>query len=653
MQQYPKQSYLVISLIGLSLTTTSSADLWVNEKLPMVLTPARLKQNRSEVPASVSVIDRAMISASGLREIPELFRLIPGTSVGARDGWNYVVSYHGTNYRDSRRMQVLIDGRSIYQAGLATVDWNDIPITIEDIERIEIVRGPATATYGANAYLGVINIITRHPVDTNNMEFRIQRGSQNTEDYRIAKAGELLGGFYRVSLASRHDDGFDINKENQERLDSKSVQLFNTRYEKQLDEVELSIGLGYKRGRVTDDIADIDITPSNTYIEDYYFSTKLKKEISNNHQLAIQYDYSAQEQQHGWTAGLPPQFISLNNHPSAIVYGDINEDLRDARHDIDVQDTYVWNKNITTVAGVHLKQSRVSSETYYGRKLSNNHYQIFANIEKNLSEKYTLNTGGSYEYEENLGKNFSSRISLHYHIANNQSFRAIYSEAIRTPNLMETSANWSYTARNVRPEEAGMTEGVFIINAQGNLDVKPELIKSREIGYYGNFNKINLQWDVKLFSDQLDQLISNSIALERFDPKNEYYVTQKGIEAEIDFRPSHKWLIHSSLAYIKDESDTDTETTFTPKYSASGLLSYTNDLQWRFSAAQYYALEIGTSKNKFNRSDVNVTKTYTYQKTEFELNYKIQYRHDNDSELLSDNIYRSKFRHFFGISLKY
>lgn len=79
-------SALCICLGTTVFTAPDSRAQLLNDQLPVVLTPARLKQNRSEVPASVSVIDREMIAASGIRRIPELFRLIPGTAVGARDG---------------------------------------------------------------------------------------------------------------------------------------------------------------------------------------------------------------------------------------------------------------------------------------------------------------------------------------------------------------------------------------------------------------------------------------------------------------------------------------------------------------------------------------------------------------------------------------
>ncbi|POP52060.1 TonB-dependent receptor plug domain-containing protein [Zhongshania marina] len=661
MNQHSLVRVFIACAIAISLAIPVQASIWNTDELPVVLTPAKLKQNRSEVPASVSVIDREMINASGLKEIPELFRLIPGTSVGARDGWNYVVSYHGTNYRDSRRMQVLIDGRSVYQSGLATVDWNDIPITIQDIERIEIVRGPSSASYGANAFLGVINIITRHPSDINKFEGNILSGTENTENYRVSYADDFLNGSYRITLASIHDDGFDINRSGDERLDSKSSQLFNSRYETHISNYAISIGLGYKSGEITDDYSDIDVSPPNTETDDYYFSSKIEKEISETHQLALKYNFSAQKQIHRWTVAIPPSFAGLINNPSPLVLVDANEDLRATRQDIDIQDTYIWNENLRSVAGIHLKKSRVSSETYYGTTLSSNNYQIYFNIEKKFADKFSINTGGSYEYEQRIGKTFSPRISSHYHINKNHSLRAIYSEAIRTPDLLESSANWTYTGRNVRPAPDGQTTGKLIQSALGNPDVKPERIESREIGYYGNFTQYHLQWDVKIFYDQLDRLISNAISLERFNPINNGNLKLSGIETEIDYRPNHKWLIHASYAYIKNKAYSNsslpftksTEESFTPKNSASALISYRTNGNIQFSLAQYYARSIGTSQNKFSRSDIKVSKTIKCQSSEIELSYIGQYRHDDDSELLSDNIYRDKLRQFIGINFKY
>jgi iron complex outermembrane receptor protein len=117
---------------------------------------------QSDAPGAVSIIDRAMISASGARNIHELFRLVPGFQVGMHTGNQPLVGYHGLSDEAPRRMLVQVDGRSVYSPYfIAGVEWNQIGVDIDDIERIEVFRGSNSATYGSNAFLGVANIITR------------------------------------------------------------------------------------------------------------------------------------------------------------------------------------------------------------------------------------------------------------------------------------------------------------------------------------------------------------------------------------------------------------------------------------------------------------------------------------------------------------
>ncbi|MCK5884967.1 MAG: TonB-dependent receptor plug domain-containing protein, partial [Alcanivorax sp.] len=169
----------------------------------MVLTPARVSQPQSEAPASVTVIDRNLIEASGARELYEVLRLVPGMSAVKVDGNVPTVAYHGTQARDSRRMLVLLDGRSQYQPGLARVNWNDMPVDIRDVERIEVTRGPAAAAYGANAFTAVINIITRDPRDISKHTLAVQGGNNAIRDGYASAAGRTDGGAWRASLSRR------------------------------------------------------------------------------------------------------------------------------------------------------------------------------------------------------------------------------------------------------------------------------------------------------------------------------------------------------------------------------------------------------------------------------------------------------------------
>jgi len=172
---------LAHALLGFALAGPSAAHAAITEadfldELPVVLSASRLSQPQNAAPAAVTVIDQGMIRASGFRDIPDLFRLVPGFTVAYTRDNTWGVGYHGLADAFSRRMQVLIDGRSVYTAGFGEVPWASLPLSIDDIERIEVVRGPNSATYGSNAFLGVINIITKDASQVPGSHLSVQAG---------------------------------------------------------------------------------------------------------------------------------------------------------------------------------------------------------------------------------------------------------------------------------------------------------------------------------------------------------------------------------------------------------------------------------------------------------------------------------------------
>ncbi len=180
------------------------------DDIPVVLTTTRLKQPRAEVPASVTVIEAEQIRSWGARTIPELLRFVPGMVLGHSQGENSdTVVYHASVQNFMRRMQVQVDGRAVYKAAIAQVGWDDIPIALEDIQRIEITRGPSSATYGANAFMAVINIISKAPEDTLGTRLRYRGGNQSVQDALISHSAMTANGSYRLTGAYYADDGFD------------------------------------------------------------------------------------------------------------------------------------------------------------------------------------------------------------------------------------------------------------------------------------------------------------------------------------------------------------------------------------------------------------------------------------------------------------
>ncbi|QDT07330.1 Colicin I receptor precursor [Rubripirellula lacrimiformis] len=131
-----------------------------------VTTVSRQKSTIGRSPAAVFVISNEMIRHSGARTIPDVLRMAPGVQVSQIDASEWAVSIRGSNGRFANKLLVQIDGRTVYTPLFGGTFWDVQDLLFEDIERIEVVRGPGAAVWGANAVNGVINIITKNAKDT-------------------------------------------------------------------------------------------------------------------------------------------------------------------------------------------------------------------------------------------------------------------------------------------------------------------------------------------------------------------------------------------------------------------------------------------------------------------------------------------------------
>ena len=174
-----------------------------------VTTVSRRSQKLTEVASAIYVITQDDIRRSGATSIPDALRMAPGVQVErvATDKW--AISVRGFNGLYSNKLQVLMDGRSVYNPLFAGVIWENQDTLIEDIERIEVIRGPAATMWGANAVNGVINIITKRAADTQGIFFRAGGGS-----------------FERGFLSARY--GGKINEETPFRVYAKGFTRDNT-----------------------------------------------------------------------------------------------------------------------------------------------------------------------------------------------------------------------------------------------------------------------------------------------------------------------------------------------------------------------------------------------------------------------------------------
>lgn len=131
-----------------------------------VTSVAKTEHPMVESAAAVFVITQDDIRRSGMTSVPEILRLVPGLSVAQVDGNMWAISSRGFNGQFANKLLVLIDGRSVYTPLYSGVYWEVQDLMLEDIDRIEVIRGPGAALWGANAVNGVINIITKRAQDT-------------------------------------------------------------------------------------------------------------------------------------------------------------------------------------------------------------------------------------------------------------------------------------------------------------------------------------------------------------------------------------------------------------------------------------------------------------------------------------------------------
>lgn len=165
-----KAGFLASVVLGCSAAQGGEAplvDLTLEELARLdVATVSRKAQKLSDTPAAVTVLSSEEIRRSGARSIPEALREVPGVTVSQIGSGRWAVGVRGTDGRFSNRLLVQIDGRSVYSPLFSGVFWESLDILLEDVERIEVIRGAGASLWGANAVNGVINIVTRKATST-------------------------------------------------------------------------------------------------------------------------------------------------------------------------------------------------------------------------------------------------------------------------------------------------------------------------------------------------------------------------------------------------------------------------------------------------------------------------------------------------------
>ncbi|MDP1998792.1 MAG: TonB-dependent receptor [Rhodoferax sp.] len=200
---------ILFASLGVALAARANEQLL---QLPMeallaieISSASRKPQVVQSVAAAVFVISRDDIARSGASNIPEALRLAPGVEVARIGNNRWAVSIRGFNGRFANKLLVLKDGRSIYSPLFSGVVWEAEDTLLDDIERIEVIRGPGAAMWGSNAVNGVINIISRSASDTLGTQAVASVGRHESGLVSLRQGFKLAGGDIRLSFK-----GFDM-----------------------------------------------------------------------------------------------------------------------------------------------------------------------------------------------------------------------------------------------------------------------------------------------------------------------------------------------------------------------------------------------------------------------------------------------------------
>lgn len=678
-------------------------DLFVDsQNLPQVLTATRLKQSPAAVPGSMTVLDSELIHASGARDIPELLRLVPGMMIGYGAGNQPTVNYHGSNVNDARRMQVLIDGRSVYRAGLATVDWSDIPLAIEDIERIEVFRGPNTVSYGANALMAVVNILTRRPADSHGTRLKITRGEDGIDDFYASQGWGWDGGDARLSVSGLQDDGFDKDQYGQDYRDSRRLSRFNLSVSHALTadqtlEWQLAAKEGSDQRPYTykpvfpfvdgrGDNADLDA-------KDYAGSLRWSIDFSPEHSLYVQGSAQQFDRHQVWRAcdatlafspeltrlwQLSPDYAervarSANNPPGSRdplfqglrdqvqqqwddganrqVCGDVDQSTRETRYDLEIQDTLSLTDSLRLLSGFNYRYDRADSQTYFDGSVDDRTWRLFGQLEWRADEHWILQGGAMFEDSELSGSSLTPRVAVNYLITPRHGLRAVYSEAVRSPDMFENNVNWSYTVGNLTPNVLGLRDGQYFVKTRGPGDLEQERMRSRELGYNGDFAELGLDLDVKLFHDQITGMISEPLKNNQYIASNANQARFTGTETQLDWRLSPRDRLRLTYAYVDAWASNPDDRRLSARNSGSaGWLREWGD---GWSSALFYYGDDALNQYRYERVDLRIAKRLRIQGSTLELSALWQQRLDDQPTTIEQNRYDSRHRLSFSAELAF
>jgi iron complex outermembrane receptor protein len=530
-----------LALIGLGYACPGwSAELSERDyfsELPTVLTVSRLAQSLNETPGAVTVLDRETIRRSGARELADVLRLVPGYLVGGFNGANPGVAYHAPIDELGARNLVLVDGRSVYSSYYqGDTHKGMMGVLLEDIERIEVLRGSNSAAYGANAMFGVINVITRSAVDTRGTELSLTGGAGGIQDNYARFGWGADNASFKLSAGRRADSGY------RNAHDDKIVSQLHFRGDLRPSPdqevllsagvMEFSAGDGFPLGSQFNSNGGNALRTVEA--RDAYLHGSWLKQLSDTDQIKLTANYTEETFQDAFPyAALPAVTISSSG--------------RGRRANLEFQHQLGIAEGLRAVWGAGYKHEEASSAPLYNTAaaIAFAEERLFGNLEWRPHRQWLLNVGGFWGNHSRVGSYFSPRVMANFHAHPDHTFRAGITRSARMPTIFELAAD-------VRYYIPILNQWVVTYRASGT--VKEEHLDSQEVGYFGNFRDARLTLDVRAYDERMrdgvDRINSQPTPI---DFTNRLAFNVRGLEYQMRWKPRENTeiLLNQSFTHLK------------------------------------------------------------------------------------------------------
>lgn len=473
--------YLALLSFGLSsavqavdsLSSDSAMDITGDELLfmdiPTVVTASRRAEPVSRAPMQVTVITADDIRMSGATSIPDVLRLVPGIEVVTLGVRNQSVKIRESSVDPySSKLLVMIDNRTVFWDAYGTVRWEMLPVSLNEIERIELVRGPGSSLYGSNAVNGVVHIITKRPDEIGGTAVSVTTGEQGTirGSAMFGHAGERLSGKVsaEVDLVDEWGGG-DIAAGRIDRLNG----LIGYRRDDDLS-LHLSSGLSHSDGTR------------------FYADRQLGHIALTGQEIYGQLDMAIHD------AAIATFVKSDDFDLDVLALGETIR-YRTLLWNIDAQRPFEIAEWFTLLAGANYRVTRLYSNRYVPEDHTHHNLGLFIDNEILLGDIAQLRLGGRYDWHPITGSLFSPRGAAVLTPDRDHVLRLSAGTAYRNPTFLESYLDLEVDGFIVEGQElvfdtAGTTYPFALpatFELHGNRDLEPTVQRSAELSYSGRF----------------------------------------------------------------------------------------------------------------------------------------------------------------------